>query len=112
MRDGLTDQVCHLAVGDAGGVDHQIVDNYHGLEHFESLIEALLTKADPRRFARRRHHWRNMLLADGVERIIRQARKEAAGTSRQEKKPSKRNLATSSTTSRGCNTAPCARRAC
>ncbi len=54
----------------------QIVDNYHAIEHLESLIEALLGKADPSRFARR-HHWRKMLLADGVERIIIQARKEA-----------------------------------
>jgi len=62
----------------------QIVDNFHGLEHLESLIEALLTKADARRFARRRHHWRKLLQADGVERIIRQARKESAGTLREE----------------------------
>lgn len=62
----------------------QIVDNYHAIEHLESLIEALLTKTDARRFARRRHHWRKMLLADGVERIIRRARKEASGTSREE----------------------------
>ena len=90
---GSVDQVVLLVDGAIGlekmGLDYfpraiQIVDNYHGLEHLESLIEALLTKADPRRFARRRHHWCKMLLADGVERIIRQARKEAAGTSRQE----------------------------
>lgn len=58
----------------------QILDNFHAMEHLEKLIEALLTKTDARRFARRRHHWRKLLLADGVERIIRQARKEAAGT--------------------------------
>ena len=62
----------------------QIVDNYHAIEHLESLIEALLGKADLRRFARRRYHWRKLLLADGVERIIRHARKEAAGTSGEE----------------------------
>jgi hypothetical protein len=62
----------------------QIVDNYHAIEHLESLIEALLTKTDMRRFARRRHHWRKLLLADGVDRIIRHARKEATGTSREE----------------------------
>lgn len=62
----------------------QIVDNYHAMEHLESLIEALLTKADARRFARRRRHWRKMLLADGVQRIIRRARKEAAATSREQ----------------------------
>jgi len=37
----------------------------------------------PRRLACR-HHWRKLLLADGVERIIRHARKEAAGTSGEE----------------------------
>ncbi|TAG08015.1 MAG: hypothetical protein EAZ42_11980 [Verrucomicrobia bacterium] len=62
----------------------QIVDNYHAIEHLESLIEALLGKTDPSRFARRRRHWRKMLLADGVERIIVQARKEAEGTTREE----------------------------
>jgi hypothetical protein len=62
----------------------QIVDNYHAMEHLESLIEALLTKSDPRRFARRRHHWRKLLLADGVERIIQQARKEASATPRRD----------------------------
>ena len=62
----------------------QIVDNYHAIEHLEKLIEALLGKADLRRFARRRRHWRKLLLADGVERIIRRARKEALGTSREE----------------------------
>jgi hypothetical protein len=95
LRRGMggADQVVLLVDGALGlekmGLDYfpraiQIVDSYHGLEHLESLIEALLTKNDPRRFARRRHHWGKMLLADGVERIIRQARKEAAATSRQE----------------------------
>ena len=37
-----------------------------------------------RRFARRRYHWRKLLLADGVERIIQWARKEALGTPRQD----------------------------
>ena len=61
----------------------QIVDNFHAMEHLEALIEALLTKNDARRFARRRHHWRKLLLADGVERIIGRARKEALGTARE-----------------------------
>jgi hypothetical protein len=61
----------------------QIVDNFHAMEHLETLIEALLTRNDPRRFARRRRHWRKLLLADGVERIIRRARGEALGTPRQ-----------------------------
>jgi len=94
LRRGMggADQVVLLVDGALGlekmGLDYfpraiQIVDNFHALEHLESLIEALLTKNDPHRFARRRHHWGKMLLADGVERIIRQARKEAAGTSRE-----------------------------
>ena len=61
----------------------QIVDGFHAMEHLEELIEALLTRNDPRRFARRRYHWRKLLLADGVERIIQWARKEALGTPRQ-----------------------------
>ena len=55
----------------------QIVDFYHAMEHLTQLIEALLGKGDSRRTARRRHHWRKMLLADGLERIINQARQEA-----------------------------------
>lgn len=61
----------------------QIVDAFHAMEHLETLIEALLTKSDTRRFARRRYHWRKLLLADGVERIIQWARKEALGSPRQ-----------------------------
>ncbi len=90
---GSVDQVVVLVDGALGlekmGLEYfpqaiQIVDNYHAIEHLESLIEALLTKADMGRFARRRHHWRKLLLADGVERIVRHARKEAAATSREE----------------------------
>lgn len=55
----------------------QIVDFYHAMEHLVKLIEALLGKGDPRITARRRHHWRKMLLANGVERIISHARREA-----------------------------------
>lgn len=90
---GSVEQVVVLVDGAPGlekmGLDYfpqavQIVDNYHAIEHLESLIEALLGKSDARRFARRRHHWRKMLLADGVERIIARARKESAGTAREE----------------------------
>lgn len=45
--------------------------------HLEDLIAALPVKNDRRRLARRRHHWRKLLPADGVERIVRRARKEA-----------------------------------
>lgn len=41
-------------------------------------------KGDPRRAARRRHHWRRMLPAEGVGRIIRRARRQAAAQGSQE----------------------------
>jgi hypothetical protein len=56
----------------------QIVDFYHAMEHLQSLIEALWGKANEARNKRRRHLWKKLLLQDGVERIIRQARKQAA----------------------------------
>ena len=55
----------------------QIVDFYHAMEHLGQLIEILLAKDDARR-VRRLHHWKKLLLADGLERIIARARKEAA----------------------------------
>lgn len=56
----------------------QIVDLYHALEHLRGLIELLLGKADAARVRRRLRHWKTLLLHDGLERIIAQARKEAA----------------------------------
>jgi hypothetical protein len=53
------------------------VDFYHALEHLQTLIEALWGKGDPARNKRRRHYWKKLLSHDGVERIIKQARKEA-----------------------------------
>ena len=55
----------------------QIVDFYHALEHLQTLIETLWGKADPARNQRRRGHWKKLLAHDGIERIIKQARKEA-----------------------------------
>jgi len=55
----------------------QIVDFYHALEHLQTLIETLWGKGDEVRNKRRRHHWKKLLSHDGVERIIKQARKEA-----------------------------------
>jgi hypothetical protein len=55
----------------------QIVDFYHALEHLQTLIETLWGKADEARNKRRRHYWKKLLAHDGVERIIKQARKEA-----------------------------------
>lgn len=56
----------------------QIVDFYHAMEHLEELIEILLGKLDAWRIKRRRHHWKKLLLGDGLERIIARARLEAA----------------------------------
>ena len=55
----------------------QIVDFYHALEHLQTLIETLWGKGEEARNKRRRHYWKKLLAHDGVERIIKQARKEA-----------------------------------
>lgn len=55
----------------------QIVDFYHAMEHLQSVIELLFGKEDPRRIERRRARWKKLLLSDGLERIIKQARREA-----------------------------------
>lgn len=95
LRRGMggADQVVFLVDGAPGlekmGRDYfpdaiRIVDSYHALELLGSLIEALPGKGGPSRVGRRRRHLRRLLLAGGVERIIRRARQEAAGTSREE----------------------------
>jgi hypothetical protein len=55
----------------------QIVDLYHALEHLQHLMELLLGKENGPRIHLRRKHWKKLLLGDGLDRIIRQARKEA-----------------------------------
>jgi len=55
----------------------QIVDFYHAMEHLQTLIETLWGKGDEARNKRRRHHWKKLLILDGVERVIKHARKEA-----------------------------------
>jgi hypothetical protein len=57
----------------------QIVDCYHAMEHLQQVIDLLLGKDHPSLVKRRRHHWKKLLLADGVERIIAQARRESLG---------------------------------
>jgi hypothetical protein len=47
------------------------------LEHLQTLIETLWGKGEEARNKRRRHYWKKLLAHDGVERIIKQARKEA-----------------------------------
>lgn len=55
----------------------QIVDFFHALEHLNALIEILLRGASPKAIERRRRHWKKLLARDGVERIIKRARREA-----------------------------------
>lgn len=55
----------------------QIVDFYHALEHMQTLIETLWGKENEVRNKRRRDYWKKLLSHNGVERIIKQARKEA-----------------------------------
>ena len=55
----------------------QIVDLYHALEHLGEVAGLLVGKSDPAKLERRRAHWKKMLLAGGVDRIIKAARKEA-----------------------------------
>ena len=53
------------------------MDIYHALEHLEPLIETLLGKSDERRIKRWRHRWGSLLRAEGPQRIIKHARKQA-----------------------------------
>jgi len=55
----------------------QIVDFYHALEHMQTLIETLWGKEDAAWNKRRRHYWKKLMSHNGIERIIKQARKEA-----------------------------------
>ena len=55
----------------------QIVDFFHAMEHLQVLIELLIDKDHAKRIERRRNHWKKLLLADCLERIITRARKEA-----------------------------------
>lgn len=55
----------------------QIVDLYHALEHLQIVMELLLGKANAQHLKRRRRHWKKLLLANALERILQQARKEA-----------------------------------
>lgn len=88
IRRGLTPgkQSVLLIDGASGleklGLDYfpdavQIVDFYHAMEHLQILIETLWGKEDAPGNKRRRHHWKKLLLNDGLDRIISHARKEA-----------------------------------
>ncbi len=56
----------------------QIVDFYHALEHLEEVLKLLWEKSHPQ-FKKKRQRWIRLLLKDGPEDIIAQARR-LAGT--------------------------------
>jgi len=58
----------------------QIVDFYHAMEHLQELLEALLGKAHPE-LKKLHRQWTKLLLKDGVEKIIDQARAQSQGQS-------------------------------
>lgn len=78
---------CVLLIDGASGLEKlgldyfpdavQIVDFYHAMEHLQTLIETLWGKEDILGNKRRRHHWKKLLANDGVERIIKTARRLA-----------------------------------
>ena len=78
---------CVLLIDGASGLEKlgldyfpdvvQIVDFYHAMEHLQTLIETLWGKEDILGNKRRRHHWKKLLASDGVERIIKTARRLA-----------------------------------
>jgi hypothetical protein len=59
----------------------QIVDFYHALEHAGEVLVALLGSKEHPEYKRRRGRWAKGLLADKVEKLIAQTRKECAGKS-------------------------------
>jgi Uncharacterised protein family (UPF0236) len=54
----------------------QIVDFYHAMEHLHEVLELLWEKDHPE-FKKRRRRWTKLLLSDGVERFLAQARQAA-----------------------------------
>jgi hypothetical protein len=61
----------------------QIVGFYHAMEHLKTLLEALWGKEHPD-IKKQRHRWAKLLLKDGVEKIIQQARLWSGGKASQE----------------------------
>jgi len=59
----------------------QIVDFFHAMEHAGLVLEALLGKDHPD-YKRRLHRWAKRLLKDKVQALIKETRKECAGTPR------------------------------
>jgi hypothetical protein len=56
----------------------QIVDFYHALVHLQEVLEALLGKEHPE-FKKRHSQWTKLLLKDGVQMIIQEARAQSQG---------------------------------
>jgi hypothetical protein len=54
----------------------QIVDFYHALEHAGQVLIALLGSKEHPEYKKRLGRWARLLLRDGVERLIAQARRE------------------------------------
>ena len=59
----------------------QIVDFYHALEHAGRILIALLGSKEHPDYKMRLSRWAKLLLKDGVEKLISQARAECAGKS-------------------------------
>lgn len=56
----------------------QIVDFYHALEHAGKVLGALLGSREHPDYKKRLGRWARLLLKDGVQKLIAQARKESA----------------------------------
>jgi hypothetical protein len=59
----------------------QIVDFYHALEHAGGILALLLGSKEHPEYKKRLRRWAKLLLKDGVEKLIAQARAEAQGKS-------------------------------
>jgi hypothetical protein len=59
----------------------QIVDFYHALEHAGQVLVALLGSKEHPQYKKRLSRWARLLLRDGVEKLIAQARAECKGQS-------------------------------
>lgn len=59
----------------------QIVDFYHALEHAGRILAALLGSKEHPDYKKRLSRWAKLLLKNGVEKLIAQARVEGAGKS-------------------------------
>lgn len=60
----------------------QIVDFYHALEHAGLVLVALLGRKEHPDYKKRLSRWKKLLLRNGVEKLLAQARQESAGTAR------------------------------